>query len=86
MPFENDPFWIRLRWAFVVFFIGLFIVMLVSAVAIVALAPGCADKSEKWFHRKLTYHIYPRSYQDSDGDGNGDLKGESFFLGCTNAK
>lgn len=30
---------------------------------------------EKWWHKAVIYQIYPRSFQDSNGDGIGDLQG-----------
>lgn len=32
-------------------------------------------KEKKWWHNKVVYQIYPRSFYDSNQDGIGDLKG-----------
>ena len=31
--------------------------------------------TEKWWHDKIAYQIYPKSFLDSNGDGIGDLRG-----------
>lgn len=40
-----------------------------------------SDVKRKWWKEAVAYQIYPRSFQDSNGDGIGDLRGrliESF--------
>ena len=32
-------------------------------------------KKPGWWKETVVYQLYPRSFQDSDGDGVGDLKG-----------
>lgn len=31
--------------------------------------------NKKWWHDKVAYQIYPKSFLDTNGDGIGDLKG-----------
>ena len=44
-----------------------------------AVAPACASaqqfKNPKWLDDAVFYQIYPSSYQDTDGNGIGDLQG-----------
>ncbi len=38
-------------------------------------APKAAPVGQRWWQNTIAYEIYVRSYQDSDGDGQGDLNG-----------
>ena len=45
-------------------------------VAILSLFLGHCILGQKWWEYSTVYQIYPRSFQDSNNDGIGDLKGE----------
>ena len=36
---------------------------------------GQNNTADKWWKKIVVYQIYPKSFQDSNGDGIGDLRG-----------
>ena len=43
--------------------------------------PAGANSADPWWKHAVIYEIYPRSFQDSNGDGVGDIKGIESRLG-----
>ena len=50
---------------------------LVGFVTYVAWIQSCCygDQDAEWWKHEIIYQIYPRSFQDSNDDGVGDLQG-----------
>src|ERR1700693_4092602 len=49
--------------------------LVLGLVEAVAQTPAKPAKVDSWWKHALIYEIYPRSFQDSNGDGIGDLNG-----------
>jgi oligo-1,6-glucosidase len=51
------------------------------AIIFSACKPKPKTTSENWWKEAVVYQLYPRSFQDTDGDGVGDLKGITQRIG-----
>ena len=48
---------------------------LLAALSVLAFAQGPSSAHPSWLKDAVFYQIYPSSYQDSDGNGIGDIPG-----------
>ena len=76
MKYAIDPFWVRLRWFLFILFWLAWLAMLAGAIIIVVLAPKCpAPAPLEYWQKGVVYSVNVKSFQDSNADGKGDLKG-----------
>ncbi|XP_053133661.1 4F2 cell-surface antigen heavy chain isoform X2 [Hemicordylus capensis] len=73
----GTPAWVRTRWALLILFWLGWLGMLAGAIAIIVQAPRCKDlPKQDWWQKGGIYRIEAlEKFQDSDGDGRGDLAG-----------
>ena len=58
-----------------------FYVVLIVAMLVALIPPCChGDQDAEWWKHAIIYQIYPRSFQDSNDDGVGDIQGSNFLL------
>lgn len=75
--FATDPKWVKIRWILFAIFVVGWAAMLILAVIIVVVTPKCPPSPDlKWYEDGVAYIVDPLKFQDSDGDGIGDLAGK----------
>ena len=60
------------RWSFGTGILVILLVLIVAAIVLISIAPGCETP---WWKTTVIYQCYPQSFQDTDGNGLGDLQG-----------
>ncbi|XP_064644362.1 amino acid transporter heavy chain SLC3A1-like isoform X2 [Lineus longissimus] len=74
--------WKNMRNIFIWFFFLCWVVLVCTSIALIVVFPRCkVAKKTAWWEETTVYWIYPKSFQDSDKNGRGDIKGIENRLG-----
>jgi glycosidase len=74
MKYSKDPFWIRIRFILLLLFFKTLILLIIYSFAKIHYRPKCV-KPLKWWQKTIIYQIDVRTFKDSNGDGEGDIRG-----------
>uniref|UniRef100_A0A8R1I607 Aamy domain-containing protein n=1 Tax=Caenorhabditis japonica TaxID=281687 RepID=A0A8R1I607_CAEJA len=74
--YRNDPCWKFIRTFLFILFWLIWIALFAVAILLVFLSPACIVREKpNWWQTAVAYHVWVPSFQDSDGDGIGDVDG-----------
>lgn len=76
LRFSQTPFWKRLRLVCLLIFWFAWLGLLTAVITLTVILPRCKSEPENvWWQTGNLQQVYVRSFQDSDGDGIGDING-----------
>uniref|UniRef100_A0A0N5B193 alpha-glucosidase n=1 Tax=Syphacia muris TaxID=451379 RepID=A0A0N5B193_9BILA len=75
-------FFVHFRWLLLILLVIVLIAMIIASILIILFSPSCNPVYKPfWWNNAIIYQIWTPSFQDSDGNGLGDLAGLRIRLG-----